>query len=145
VVDSQSDEAVVHPARDRVLLELARLRDGGQRVTLRAGSPPVVFYHDVPTAGKALGLPTSTDVVVPVPPGYPANMIDLAGLEMGSALLPRLKGGGSSQGIVMLDGKQWQLASYHPHTNGGGPPWNPMIHGFDTYYDHLLAWLACLN
>jgi hypothetical protein len=44
-----------------------------------------------------------------------------------------------------VDGRQWQLASYHPHQNGGGPPWDQMRHGFHTYLDHLIAWLAKLN
>jgi hypothetical protein len=33
-------------------------------------------------------------------------------------LLPRVKGGQNNQGRVTADGRDWQLASYHPH-NGG--------------------------
>jgi hypothetical protein len=68
-------------------------------------------------------------------------MIDLAGLPLGSPLLLRLRGGQNNQGIVSADGKHWQLASYHPHNGGGGPPFDPLAHGFHTYFDHLIAWL----
>ena len=130
---------------DRVARELARLRDGGQDVELISGTRPVVLYRAVPTAGAARGLPAETDVIVPVPDGYPATMIDLAGLPVGSPLLSILRGGPNSQGMVEADGRQWHLASYHPHNGGGGPPWDPTRHGFDTYFDHLVSWLACLN
>jgi hypothetical protein len=104
-------------------------------------APAVVLYRDVPTDGAKYGLPASTDVVVPVPPGHPASIIDLAGLPVGSPFLSRLKGGHNNQGIVDADGRKWQLASYHPHNGGGGPPWDQMKHGFHTYLDHLIAWL----
>jgi hypothetical protein len=127
--------------RERIERELALLREGGQPAELIVNGSAVVLYRGVPTDGTNCGLPTSTDVVVPVPPGYPGSMIDLAGLPMGSQLLPRLKGGGNNQGIVSADGRQWQLASYHPHNGGGGPPWDQTKHGFHTYLDHLIAWL----
>lgn len=126
---------------ERIDRELARLRAGHQVAELIAGLRPVVLYRSVPTDGARLGLPDITDVVVPVPPGYPAAPIDLAGLPVGSPLLPRLKGGQNNQGIVTADGREWQLASYHPHNGGGGPPWDQTRHGFDTYLDHLIAWL----
>jgi hypothetical protein len=44
----------------------------------------------------------------------------------------------------MVDNRAWQLASYHPHGNGGGPPWDQMTHGFHTYVDHLIAWFRVL-
>jgi hypothetical protein len=84
-------------------------------------------------------------VVVPVPPGYPGSLIDLAGLQVGSPFLPRVKGGQNNQGIVAADGRQWQFASYHPHNGGGGPAWDQMRHGFHTYLDQLIAWLHHLN
>ncbi len=99
----------------------------------------------MPTDGQRLGLPPTTDVIVPVPGGYPAGLIDLAGLPVGSPFLPRVKGGQSNQGIIDLGGRRWQLASYHPHNGGGGPPWDQMRHGFHTYLDHLIAWLHHLN
>lgn len=100
-----------------------------------------VVYRAVPTSGAKLGLPAHTDVIVPVPSGYAASPIDLAGLPLGSPLLPRLKGGGNNQGILNVGGQQWQLASYHPHNGGGGPPWDQIKHGYHTYLDHLIAWL----
>lgn len=138
---------------ERLARELAALREGGQVVELVAASgaggpawPQVVLYRAVPTAvAVAPSLPTHTDVVVPVPAGYPAAMIDLAGLPEGSTLLPHLRGGTNSQGILIADGRRWQLASYHPHNGGGGPPWDQTRHGFHTYLGHLLSWLARLH
>ena len=130
---------------ERIQAELAILLEGGQLAELIQAERPVVLYREVPTSGAIVGLPITTDVVVPVPPGYPAPAIDLAGLPIGSPLLPRVMGGGNSQGIVEADGRQWQLASYHPHNGGGGPPWDQMRHGFHTYIDHLLAWLHRLT
>lgn len=133
-------------ARERIERELARLRDGGQLAEYVPTPREVVLYRSVPTAGGRRGLPVATDVVVPVPPGYPAAMIDLAGLPVDSPLLPLLKGGQNNQGtIVGLDGRTWQLASYHPHNGGGGTPWNQNKHGFHTYLDHLIAWLDRLG
>jgi hypothetical protein len=129
----------------RVRAELDRLREGGQVADLVEGAPSYVVYQAVPTAGSTVGLDPMTDVIVPVPPGYPAAQIDLAGLPVNSALLPRLRGGQNNQGIVQVAGRQWQLASYHPHNGGGGPPWNPIRHGFHTYFDHLIAWLAVIS
>jgi hypothetical protein len=85
------------------------------------------------------------DVLVPVPDGYPASHIDGAALPTGNDLLPRLAGGTNSQGTFSADGHQWTLASYHPHQNGGGPPWDPTKHGFHTYLDHVVAWLAAVK
>lgn len=130
---------------ERIQAELAILKEGGQLADLIQAGRPVVVYREVPTSGAAVGLPATTDVVVPVPPGYPAPAIDLAGLPVGSPLLPRVMGGGNNQGIIEADGRQWQLASYHPHNGGGGPPWDQMRHGFHTYIDHILAWLHRLT
>lgn len=131
---------------ERIERELALLRLGGQECALFVDAPrPAVLYRNLPTRGRAMGLPDVVDVVVPVPSGHPAPPIDLAGLELGSALLPRVRGGQNIQGIISVDGRQWQLASYHPHSNGGGPPYDMLKHGFHTYVDHLLAWLDRLQ
>jgi len=132
-------------SRERINKELSILREGQQTVELLTADRDYVIYRDVPTGGERLSLPVATDVIVPVPNGYPAAPIDLAGLPAGSPLLPRLKGGQNNQGTVHLDGRTWQLASYHPHQNGGGGPWNQMQHGFHTYLDHLLSWLERLD
>lgn len=134
-----------HGPLDRVERELNLLREGGQVVECIRGDRQVVLYRDVPTAGAPLGLPRTTDVVVPVPSGYPGSPIDLAGLPVGSPLLARTRGGQNNQGLVNADGRRWQLASYHPHNGGGGPPWDQTVHGFHTYLDHLLAWLHRLT
>ena len=127
---------------ERIDRELAILRAGSQIAELIDGNGRlIVLYQDVPTAGAQFGLPEATDVIVPVPPGYPASCIDLAGLPVGSPFLPRVKGGQNNQGIVQAAGRQWQLASYHPHNGGGGPPWDQTHHSFHTYLDHLIAWL----
>lgn len=132
-------------SRERIERELALLREGGLEVSHIVGPRECVLFRAVPTAGAGQGLPKMTDVVVPVPAGYPAAMIDLAGLPLGSALLPHVRGGQNSQGVIEADGRQWQLASYHPHNGGGGPPWNQMEHGFHTYLGHVLSWLAHLS
>jgi hypothetical protein len=131
---------------ERIERELAQLQIGGLHAQLLLqASRPVVLYRDVPTGGAELGLPSSIDVVVPVPAGHPAAPIDLAGLPIGSPFLARVRGGQNNQGAVTADGRHWQLASYHPHSNGGGPPYNPQLHGFHTYFDQLVAWLHRLN
>lgn len=130
--------------RARLDRELALLASGGQEATLVTGSEEVVIYRDLPTAGAGRGLPASTDAIAPVPAGYPCT-IDLAGLPEGSPLLPHVKGGGNCQRIVTAGGRCWVLVSYHPHGNGGGPPWDPTRHGFHTYAGELLAWLAYLS
>lgn len=131
---------------ERIGRELAVLAGGGQRALLLSAGPPTtrdcVIYYAVPTGGACYSLPIETDVLVPVPSGYPAVTLDLAGLPAGSALLPRVVGGPNCQGTLTADGRQWSLASYHPHGNGGGPPWNPMEHGFHTYFDYLLTWVT---
>jgi hypothetical protein len=132
-------------SRERILLELAILQEGNQLAELVSNGRDFVIYRNVPTAGARFGLPESTDVIVPVPSGYPASHIDLAGLPAGSPLLPRTPGGQNNQGIVQAAGANWQLASYHPHNGGGGPPWDQMRHGFHTYLDHLLSWLERLT
>lgn len=128
---------------ERVNSELALLAASGQIAELIQGAnPPLVIYRRLPTAGGKYGLPEETDVIVPVPSGYPAAFIDLAGLPADSPLFPRLRGGNNPQGgPISIDGRVWRLASYHPHNGGGGPPWNQNKHGFHTYIDHLLAWL----
>lgn len=131
-------------SRERILRELAILQEGNQIAELVSNGRDFVIYRNVPTAGARFGLPDSTDVIVPVPSGYPASPIDLAGLPAGSPLLPRACGGQNNQGNVQAASSNWQLASYHPHTNGGGPPWDQMRHGFHTYFDHLLSWLERL-
>src|SRR5690349_13071531 len=130
---------------ERIDQELERLRAGRQDAALVHGDRPVVLYRDIPTGGTRFGLPALTDVIVPIPSGYPAAMIDLAGLPVGSPFLPRVKGGGNNQGVVNAAGRQWQLASYHPHNGGGAGPWDPNRHGFHTYLDSLLSWLHCLS
>jgi hypothetical protein len=131
--------------RERIERELAQLRDGNQTAELIDQGRPLILYRAVPTDGIRLGLPAATDVVVPVPDGYPAGMIDLAALPADSPFLAHVKGGPNSQGTLVIDGRTWQLASYHPHNGGGGPPWDQAIHGFHTYLDHLITWLFHLN
>jgi hypothetical protein len=131
---------------ERIERELSLLRGGGQVAELMSYSGRMlVLYRNIPTSGAKFNLPGVTDVVVPVPPGYPASLIDLAGLPVGSPFLPRVRGGQNNQGILDINGQQWQLASYHPHNGGGGPPWDQLRHGFHTYIDHLIAWLDKLT
>jgi hypothetical protein len=131
---------------ERIEREIGLLKAGGQRADLVAiADRQFVIYYDLPTDGVPLGLPGAADVIVPVPQPYPPSMIDGAGLVAGSPLIARVRGGQNNQGIVDVGGRRWQFASYHPHNGGGGPAWNPTVHGFHTYVDHLLAWLARLS
>lgn len=131
----------------RVERELEHLLEGGQKTSLLPGKwnnndVLCVVFHCVPTEGASKGLPSTADVIVPVPAGYPAAAIDLAGLPVGSPFLGRVVGQINAHGFVETDGQQWQLVSYHPHNDGGGPAWDPMAHGFHTYLTELLVWLA---
>lgn len=133
---------------DRIVRELGLLAASGQEarvVHATNGGQPFVLYKDVPTVGATLGLPAITDVIVPIPAGYAGAPIDLAGLPIGSPFLPKVAGGANSQGTFEIDGVMWQLASYHPHSNGGGPPWDQMKHGFHTYLGELISWLGRLS
>ena len=128
--------------RERIERELTILQEGGQRADLiTVDDHAYVLYHEIPTGGTRHGLPHSTDAIVPVPSGYPGAPIDLAGLPVGSPFLVLVKGGQNNQGLHSVGGREWQLASYHPHNGGGGPPWDQFKHGFHTYIDHLIAWL----
>lgn len=135
----------------RIARELRCLAEGGQHATLlrgdhdRLGPCDVVVYHGLPTIANAFGVDVS-DVITLVSPGYPAAMLDLAGLPVGSPLMSHVRGGGNPQGrVTTADGRLWQLASYHPHQMRTGPAWDPMVHGFHTYLEHLLAWLTRLD
>ena len=130
---------------ERIERELSLLREGGQSADLIiTGDQGFVLYYKIPANGIPHGLPSSTDVIVPVPHGYPGAPIDLAGLPVGSPFLAFVKGGQNNQGTHSFNGCQWQLASYHPHNGGGGPPWDQNKHGFHTYFDYLIAWLDCI-
>lgn len=129
---------------ERVRGEIERLRADGILAELLDQPRILVLYREVPTDGRRFGLTEMTDVAVPVPDGYPQAMIDLAALPVESGFLLRVKGGANSQGEFVAVGRSWRLASYHPHSNGGGPPWNPLRHGFHTYRDQLIAWLHSL-
>jgi hypothetical protein len=130
--------------KERIARELLLLKEGGQVAEYHEAERAIV-YRGVPTSGSHRGLPAETDVVVPVPSGYPAAMIDLAGLPVGSPFLSLVKGGQNNQGALAVNGQDWQLASYHPHNGGGGVPWDQNKHGFHTYLDHLIAWLDRLG
>ena len=124
----------------RVDLELEKLRESGQAVTKNA-NPDTVIYHDLRTRpGNSVA---KTDVMVSIPGGYPGQMLDGAYLPQGSPLIGKVKG--SPQGQINAADRTWRLISYHPHHGGGGPAWNPAIHGFHTYIGELLSWLYDAN
>lgn len=129
---------------DRVVSELERLHSDGIVAELHRDPRAIVLYRDVPSDGARLGLSATIDVAVPVPDGYAQSLIDLAGLPAASPLFARVKGGNNPQGDVVVSGVTYRFASYHPHNGGGGPSWNPLRHGFHTYYDQLIAWLHAL-
>jgi hypothetical protein len=121
----------------RIQHELTILRENGQQADLILTPRPAVIYRVLPVLGSTS--PITTDVLVPVPSGYPGAMIDLAFLPAGSSLIGQVLG--QPQNIENFDGRGWQQISYHPHNGGGGPPWDPAVHGFHTYLDELLTWL----
>ena len=127
--------------RSRVERELDGLREGGASVTLH-DQPPAVVYHDVAVADG--GPINETDVLVVVPGAYPGQMLDGAYLPDRSPLLGRVKGA-PQQNLINALGRRWRLVSYHPHTNGVGPAWDPTRHGFHTYLGEVMSWLRDLN
>ncbi|MCE0521655.1 MAG: hypothetical protein LV480_01945 [Methylacidiphilales bacterium] len=126
----------------RVERELERLREGGARADFILQPAASVVYRDIPTRPGYSHI-QRTDVLVMVPGGYPGQPLDGAHLPEGSPLLGRVAG--SPQGIVLIEGRRWQLVSYHPHCGGGGPPWNKDRHGFHTYFDEILCWVQRAN
>lgn len=124
--------------QSRVDRELELLRAGGAKVTLLTAPVPAVIYHDLPTRpGHEV---PATDVLVPLPEGYPGSMLDFAYLPDGSPLIGRVVGSPQDPRITALD-RVWRQISYHPHNGGGGPAWNPTKHGLHTYLGELLSWL----
>jgi hypothetical protein len=107
-------------------------------VTLLSSPSPAVVYHDLRASPS--GPVASADVLVPVPPAYPGQFIDWAYLPEGSTLIGRVKGSAQEHRIRAV-GTVWQQISYHPHNGGGGPAWNPTVHGFHTYAGELISWL----
>ena len=71
---------------------------------------------------------------------YPGQFIDWAYLPNDSPLIGRVKGSPQDERITSL-GVVWRRISYHPHSGGGGPAWNPGLHGFHTYIGELVSWL----
>jgi hypothetical protein len=126
----------------RIHQELDRLRQSGQGVSLVTGAEPAVVYHALRARpGSAVN---TTDVLVPVPSAYPGQMIDWAYLPDDSPLMGRVKGNPQDHRVTAL-GRVWRRISYHPHNGGGGPAWNPALHGFHTYVGELLSWLYNAN
>ncbi len=126
----------------RLERELDKLKQGGCRVDFIQQPFPAVVYRDVPTRPGYAHI-AMTDVLVIVPGGYPGQPLDGAHLPEGSPLLGRVAG--APQGIVVADGRRWQLISYHPHNGGGAPPWNKDKHGLHTYFDEILCWIHRAN
>jgi hypothetical protein len=128
--------------RSRINRELSILRDGGQQVTFIDAPANSVVYHGV--RARRGNEVSTTDVLVPIPSGYPAQMIDWAYLPEESPLFNRVKGAPQDPRVQAL-GRTWRQVSYHPHNGGGAPAWNPTIHGFHTYLGELLSWLSNQN
>ena len=122
----------------RVEREVEIVRASGAKVMVVKSPAPAVIYYGLRTLP---GHPVSdTDVLVPIPSGYPGQLIDGAYLPEGSPLIGRVKG--SPQGhVIDADGRQWRQISYHPHNGGGGPVWDQTLHGFHTYVSELVTWL----
>lgn len=126
----------------RIRRELTRLMEGGGRADFIDQPLAAVIYRGVPTR-PGYRLVDKTDVLVAVPSGYPGQPLDGAHLPEGSPLLGRVAG--SPQGIIIADGRRWQLVSYHPHNGGGAAPWSKDKHGLHTYFDEILCWIQRAN
>ena len=125
-------------APSRVEAEVDLLRDGDASVTL-SKTPPAIIYHDLAVTP---GLPVErTDVLVPIPDGYPGRLLDGVYLPQGSPLLGKLKGAPQHKNTVTCLGTTWTLVSYHPHREKSGVPWDPTRHGLHTYLGEVLSWL----
>jgi len=140
VVRNNVAGGIIEPTR--IERELEKLKQGGCRVDFIQQPFPAAIYRDVPTRPGYRHL-QMTDVLVIVPGGYPGQPLDGAYLPEGSPLLGRVAG--SPQGLVVADGRRWQLVSYHPHNGGGAPPWNKDKHGLHTYFDEILCWIHRAN
>lgn len=125
----------------RLERELNFLRESGTSVTLIEGPVEAVIYHHLPLRSGAVL--EASDVLVPVPNGYPAAYLDWAYLPEGSPLLGKVPGAIRPHGApdIIALGQTWVQVSYHPHVNGGGPPWDKEQHGFHTYAGELISWL----
>ena len=122
----------------RVELEVEQLRANGAEVSVVREPTPAVIYHGLRTPEGCS--PATEDVLVPIPGAYPGQMLDWAYLPVGSKLIGRVEGSPQGHQIKAL-GRQWQQISYHPHKGGGGPAWNPMLHGFHSYVGEVMSWL----
>ena len=127
----------------RIQRELELLQAGGCRADFIQQPLAAVIYRDVPTRPGYAHL-QMTDVLVPVPGGYPGQPLDGAYLPQGSPLLGRVAGSPQPP-TIQADSRAWQLVSYHPHNGGGAPPWNKDRHGFHTYFDEILCWIHRAN
>jgi len=122
----------------RVQREVELIRTGGLKATLLEAPTNAVIFHAL--RSRPASEPAASDVLVPIPDGYPGSMIDWAYLPDDSPLIGRVKGQPEGHRITAL-GRTWRKISYHPHNGGGAPKWDPTIHGFHTYVGELLSWL----
>jgi hypothetical protein len=126
----------------RVEREIELVRGGGLQVTLLKAPVDAIIYHELRTRPGTE--PALSDVLVPIPSGYPGSMLDSAYLPDDSPLIGRVKGQPEGGRIAAL-GKNWRQISYHPHKGGGAPKWDPTVHGFHTYLGELVSWLHNLR
>lgn len=99
---------------------------------------PVTKTSSTPTTSRTG--PSESDVLVVIPSGYPGVMLDGAYLPQDSPLLGKVAGQ-PKQGSIQVDGRIWELVSYHPHNGGGAAPWNPSRNGIHSYYSEVISWI----
>ena len=133
----------INPVHQRIRQELQKLFDAGgiKAELIIEGGQDYVLFHQLETSGGEKALPTSADVLVAVPPGYPASPLDMPALPLNSPLAPHVVGGSNPQHTVNFQGSQWRFLSFHPYSGAGAPMWAPTKHGFHDYYQHLFTWL----
>lgn len=125
--------------QSRIDRELGILRANGATVDFLTSPQPLAIYRKVPTRPGYPHL-AETDVLVAIPTAFPGVMLDGAYLPTESPLLGKVAGQ-RSQGSLIAEGRMWELVSYHPHSGGGGPVWNPSRHGVHSYYSEVLSWI----
>lgn len=140
-MESQNSEEPLHIQRIRKEILWVNENTSVHAEYFKEGQTEYVLYEAVETSGKSKDLPESSDVLVLVPSGYPGAQIDMPALPLDSKLLSHVVGSTNPQTIVSAKGRQWRFVSFHPYSNGGGPPWNSSEHGFHDYYNQIYTWL----
>ena len=89
--------------QDRIARELSVLARGwaGRGTGGQSETRCPLFRRPLPLGNRRV-CRSGSDVVVPVPSGYPGGIIDLAGLPVGSPFLDLVKGGRNTTRVLLV-------------------------------------------